>query len=712
MTPARRGDWSLALLPGALLLLGCLLWVFRLGRWMDDYDLAEIDPATGAIIRLTWLADFPFWRPLHLTFTVALETLAHGHIWAAHIVVHLVHGLCGWLTYRVARAAGLPVRAACLACVLMLVYPLHAQAVHWVAALGTVAGTACALGVFWAALAILQRGYSARRLTWLTLCAVMTPCWNEQPAGAFLALPLLAAAFGARSGVVWRRVAGPTAIAWAAAAGYAALYLAQAPEGARGAADGFAGPVGVFEGALRAAAGVWAVHQWDAELAGAFEMLRRLASTGGTQLAVGLAVVVVAGGRWMRGFADAAAGVVPAQRGVGLAIGCVAAACATWLPILVTTGWTFELRYLYPVAPFMAVGLASVVSLATGVLPRALAMAWVGGGCVLVIGVSGASLQAGYAEAFAQRSSMDERSALALRSAAPEPGARAFFVPMRVETELLDTGASRFDASLASVWAVRWAAPNVVREVYGRRDVGAGHTWTPAAGSPVRRAGAAGLVVTGAHRTTLVPIVGEDAHRVPWDRAVPFSVHADASVTVWPGVEVVSANGSRARHACPAHGPGARVAGRYFAVPSGDWWRSAVRFERPPGTPAHSDTVFDDGVPLRSVWLHPVYAGMTDHAVAAFDVSGGDAIVLRAALVDAARSTDGVRIRVFADGEPVGGSLRLDPAVIGSGWAVREVRVPAGAERVRVVVDAGPAGDHWFDAVWVHALVGSFTPAR
>ncbi|TVQ62008.1 MAG: hypothetical protein EA378_05955 [Phycisphaerales bacterium] len=723
--------WDVWSLPAAFWLLGTALLTFHLGLWTDDYDLAGIDPVTGRIERLTWLADSPYWRPLHLIFTMALETLSFHRPWLGHAMVNLLHGVCAWLVFALARALGLGRRGAAAAAVLFLTYPLHAQAIHWIAAFGTLASTATALGACVLAVRLVRDALRPLTLVGFVVLSWATPCWNEQATGAFLALPLLAIVFGAqRRGAVRGvliRAGVVSAAAWIGAALYLAMYVTHAPPEWRGSRAQAVGVSEVFEGVVRLAQGVAALHRWEVELAGAWAMSVRTASAFAILVVPTLALVVVGGAAWVRGYVAWSAGErAGARRASGVTVFALVAGVGCFAPILLASGWTLELRYLHAPSAFLA--MAMVAPLA-GVLEwaseRVRGAGAVRAGRVVVAmlvmaaGLGGSLLQLGYAGAFRERWVRDQAEVSALVRAAPSPSPDAFFLPVFVATEGVGREGgrwSRFEASFMSVWAVNWGAPNIVQQAYRRRDVSAGWVWSPGAESPVLSAEASRVRVPTSFRTELQPA---DPSRkgagywAPMSRVVPFSIESDGSVRVWPAFAVTYADGSRVVSPCPASGAGSRLEGRAYAVPSGDWWRSATlrAAQWSDGSPATLSRRFEDGVPLDSLWLHSAYAALPDRDEATFELPPGTRrVAIRAKLADAHRSTDGVVLDVFAEGDAAGAAwilrgreVRPDDAH-GGGWRVEVVDVPSGSARVRVRIGAGAAGDVTFDGVWVHTL--------
>ena len=710
-------DWSL---PIALWLLGTALLTFHLGRWTDDYDLAEIDPATGAIVRLTWLAEFPFWRPLHLIGTVILESVSFHQPWIGHLAVNLAHAGCAALVFALARMLGLGKRSSAAPGVLFLVCPLHAQAIHWIAAFGTLIATACALGACIFGARIVREGWTVLRTVAFFVLSWSVACWNEQPTGVFLALPILLAWDGRLAR--WGRVAGITAIAWLGAAAYVVIYLAQAPAMLRGSLDRDTTPGELFEGVPRLVAELWRLLDWSHELSGAWAMARATASAQGAWLGVlfiaGVALVIASAGVWAMRFARWDSGAAMPARGsrVAMVVFGLVAFVACWGPILLADEWTLELRYVYAPAAFLAIAIVAAVGGLLAWIERGLSVrAAIVGRAVVALGVAsvglvGAALQFGYAGAFYARWVQDQAEVGALVQAAPNPRAGAVFIPMRIETEGFATGAPRFDHAFVSAWGANWSAPNIVRQAYRRSDISAGWTWTPGGASPVLGAGAWGVRIPTAFRTELPQGEG-GGHVVAHERAILFSIDRDGRVRVWPALAVVGPDGTRRVFSTDAHGPGARVEARAFAVPSGEWWSTATLrvWQWGNGEPGMLNRRMDDGIPLDALWLHPAYDGFTERDAAIVELPGEGArtLILRASLAEPRRSGDGVRVRVESlDGDgAIGAPIRLDPLKLVDGWVVHRVPISPGVTRARVRVDPGEAGDVRYDGVWVHALV-------
>ncbi len=723
-----RAAWDAISLPAALWLLGTALLTFHLGLWTDDYDLAGIDPVTGEIERLTWIADSPYWRPLHLIFTMALETVSFHRPWLGHAAINLLHALCVWLVFCLSRSLGLGVRAGAACAVLFLTYPLHAQAIHWIAAFGTVAATATALGACVFAVRIVRDGLTPARLAALWALSWATPCWNEQATGAFLALPALALVCLGRRGSIMR-TGVVCAIAWLGAVLYLGLYVTHAPADWRGSRAQAVGVSEVFEGAIRLGEGVLALHRWETELAHAWAMSVRTGAAFALPGMIAIALVLVAGAAWVRRFAAWRSDARLTPRScVAITLFAIGAGLACFAPILLASGWTLELRYLHAPAAWLVIALVAPVAAACAGLERVTLRAertrrgarTALGVAIVLAGLAGAVLQLGYAGAFRERWVRDQHEAAALVRAIPAPGEHAFFLPLRVATEGVGDaviegesvrGVSRFETSFMSVWAVNWASPNVVQQVYRRRDLSAGWVWTPGGQSPVLEANADRVRIPTAFRAELEPAQA-GGYWLSWDRAVPFTVEGDGSVRAWARVAITGADGSRVVVACPAIGEGAAAETRPFAIASDAWWQDATlrAYAWPDGSPGVLSRRMLDAVPLDSLWMHSAYDAIPDRHEADLAIpTGTRRLALRARLADPGRSTDGVTIDADAahpDGSLVAltATLRIEPTdAHAGGWRVVILELPPGVSMVRLRVGPGDRGDVAYDGVWVHA---------
>lgn len=210
-----------------------------IGFWNDDYFLAQHailqSQSTGQTNQSNTFFHFlpsptPFdapsattglWRPL---LTIAVTTLlAHAwdHPWIVHALLAVSHALTALLLYAFLRTIRRSSFAASVWSLLYLCWPAHFEVALW--ANGFLTGVAagcfllCAMVyVRWARdaeLASNLSSYNTARPWWLIALMMLVACLlvaaNEQPAGAFLSLPLLYVA--SRPGPLDRATPSPRA---------------------------------------------------------------------------------------------------------------------------------------------------------------------------------------------------------------------------------------------------------------------------------------------------------------------------------------------------------------------------------------------------------------------------------------------------------------------------------------------------------------------
>ncbi|MFO0832404.1 MAG: hypothetical protein U0637_11275 [Phycisphaerales bacterium] len=487
--PERRGWWCALLL--CLAVWATAAWFLRggLGRWNDDFFFHWIDPQTQApaphwVVRTTPFfppeTGVPAWRPLFFTLGPALNTLLWRSPAAMHTCQALLHlGMVCALAWLAAEL-GLSRRARIVAALIAIPCAPAFETVFWTMAWPSTLATALTL----LSLASLARASRTHARAWqiaAVLCALPVPLLNEQPAGAFLAMPLIALAARA-PGTTWARAARRHAWVVAAVLLWCVLYAArliahETPAGTVGAS----GEVVHAPQVPRVAARLFS--EWWKDLV-EWRYIRGSASSLGRQtlrdhpawsllLAACTAAAAVPAARWLtrrenRPAPRAAPGVWwAAAIALAMVLGAMVPLVAvdsplrprmllcSWLAFALLTGACVDAarawisRHAWPLAP--------------AAWPALAALAWLVGAATLsMVGVQ---------RAYQDRWLLDQRLAANFRAAMPDPPPGTVFFMLSVRDRSLNTGNRLFDDHFFGALACSWSYPTFLQWAYARPDI-------------------------------------------------------------------------------------------------------------------------------------------------------------------------------------------------------------------------------------------------
>ena len=232
--------------------VGYFWFLGDLGKWRDDFWQSQYRPWLDVSRAWAWPWDVKqeFWRPLHFMLVTNMGTYWWELDWARHLVTAVACGVTAWLAWLMGRRLFASPHAAWGLGMGVLAMPLVQEIAFWPAA----ASTAIALGLFFVVcLASVSYG---RRGRWSTLLLVALgvfccACFNEQPVGGVLGLPLLvlAAALSRGAATALKTAVVRSAVASIAAGLGALAYvvpfaLTRQPD-ARGGAETLAEPADV-----------------------------------------------------------------------------------------------------------------------------------------------------------------------------------------------------------------------------------------------------------------------------------------------------------------------------------------------------------------------------------------------------------------------------------------------------------------------------------
>jgi hypothetical protein len=528
-----------------------VVWLFAaffllgdLGKWADDYAVTLRSPVTGAV--QTWIYDIhgTFFRPLWVWTFAGLQTLLWSHDNLNHLISVLLHGLCAITLAALLRALGRGRMAIGTAVVFFLAFPVHFQAILWLAAIGALLGTLPIL-----VLLLLYARFAAGRAGWWALApmgalAFLGPCFNEQPAGTLIAMPLIYLAVRPPGEPFRRslaRIVLPTALCAIACAAYISLYLATSPAASFGQA-GTLIPLRKFPSAT--ARFFLDVFDWL--------MLRNFKNTAQrlglsalqehpARAALWLLLLAGAYTAWLRSFRNTHApafGAEPVPQPPSLHRTSLVALAGpvmffgAWLPVVVIAQYrTPDSRLFYAPMVGLSVLIAVLVdATAHRLLRRARPMP-----APIRLGAPIAFfgmllwfslLMIGAQAAFQQRSRLDMQQSETLKRLVPDPAPGTFFLPAWV----LDKDRFAKDKHLGTihhhpVWSSPWTVKHHVRFIYRRMDLWAGYANPAFDGWGLLGADERGL----RYRWPQPDASGyqpdpQGGTFIPWDKVIPFII--------------------------------------------------------------------------------------------------------------------------------------------------------------------------------------------
>lgn len=564
--------------PIALLAISTFYFFGAIGRFNDDYFYLQRDLSTWQIRSLILDRPFHVWRPLFQVVVPALQTLLWDHNWALHLISTLLHGVNTWLIFRLLVRFGLSTRISAAAAMIFLVYPGHFEAVFWSSCVPTLMATGLLLGCMHAHLSWLEmpadqpRGVRKLYPLGLAITAFCIAALNEQPAGPLATLPLLVFLRPPAPGVPLarhiRRAAFPAACAGIALIIYVVGHYhnmadrgwiaAKAPLRVRL-------PANVLTVAERVptelllrdfAAGAWS-HGRSVLLAN---------PTLSLAFAALLIIGLVLGARaWLRGDTvpqetqrpAASDAPMSARRIAALVLFALAWIVCAWIPIVVNHAVTTpRLHYVADI------GLLILCALAAHLTARSLArimplnaLRVVGGAALVAATLAMSVMMVGIQDGYRLRAERDLSEARQLADLFKDVPSGTLFVPMRVESRVLNTSSWKFDLYFLSCWNWHYAAGWNLQQVFRRDDI---HTvqagfqewmgvWAPTDGTDVRSTAVLVGVVARPFPVPNFTRNPEGAGRlVAWNRIVPFTVERNGRVQVYTRVYYTPDDKSRA----------------------------------------------------------------------------------------------------------------------------------------------------------------------
>ncbi len=468
-------------------------WFLRgdLGRWNDDYFFHWIDPASGAWLDSWEVRTTPFfppetgvpaWRPLFFTLGPALNTA----LWAWPAVMHtcqalmhlcMVCALC-WLAAELGLSRGSRVVIALIAIPCAPAF----ETVFWTMAWPT---TFAMMLVFLTA-AALARAVRQDRVKWgalAVLFALPVPLLNEQPAGAFLALPFLVLAarpvgMSARRAMARHGWVVATIGAWCVL--YAArLVLHETPAGTVGAsgmivhADAIPRVAGRLLGEGWKDFAEWRYIRGGARALGWQEMMARPLWSAALVMSVVACGLLV--GRWLalpsegdhsaqqRGRRVGWTGMIALSMIVGAMVPLVAVDSPLRPRMLLCSWCAFAL--------FVGACVDWVRAWIVGKGWRLAPASWVCGAILAAFVASCSISMIGVQRAYRERWLLDERIGANFRAAMPDPPPGTVFFVLDAQDRSLRTGNRHLDRHFFGALACSWSYPTFLKFVYHRADI-------------------------------------------------------------------------------------------------------------------------------------------------------------------------------------------------------------------------------------------------
>lgn len=585
--------WSVAL---CVLVWVASCWFLRgdLGRWNDDYFFQWINPATGAWLDAWEVRTTPFfppetgvpaWRPLFFTLGPALNTVLWAWPAALHTIQSLMHlgmvcALC-WL----AAELGLSRRARVVVALIAIPCAPAFETVFWTMAWPTT----FAMMLVFVTGAALARAVRQDRVKWgalAVLFALPVPLLNEQPAGAFLALPFLV--FAARpAGMTAHRAMVRHGWVVAAIGAWCVLYavrlvLHETPAGTVGAsgmivhADAIPRVTGRLLGEGWKDFAEWRYIRGGARALGWREMLSH--PLWSAALLISAATGALVAGRWLARPGEDDRAAQRRDKRVGWTGLIALAMIAGGLVPLIAVDSPLRPRMLLCSWCAFALFVGACVDWSRGWIvakgwPLAPA-AWAGGAILAAFVASCSLSMIGVQRAYRDRWKLDERIGTNFRAAMPDPPPGTVFFMLDVRDRSLRTGNRHMDRHFFGALACSWSYPTFLKFVYQRADIecqtyqqGWAHlSWADEhAYVPVLP------MLFGAPVEPLppdCPPMKQLQVGVAWDKSVFVDIAEDGGLTLVEQVEVRLPNGKVVRVAPPrgAHWRGARTPLRVLHV--------------------------------------------------------------------------------------------------------------------------------------------------
>lgn len=542
-----------------------------LGKWADDWSFHLRRPGTLEVDWSRMLAldawGSRFWRPFNMRFASTLQTIFWHADWASHLVLALLHGLNGWLLWKLLLRFCASRRAAAAGALAFVVYPAGHEAIYWMSTLGTSAGLAGFLACTLAATRLAAGGIGWKGLAWLAPVLLTLGWWYEQAAACAPAIALAYLACAPIELPLFRRLRTATILGAAgilAGLLYAALFLGFAPPNQRG----HAGSIVTGQTILPHAGLIWrqtveylTLHEFGR---GAFEHGWQAFRSKPAQ-AIVIAVVFGAavlwfGSWWMRGRVAAdpsdrrpdhpyrTARPTPLQRAMAVLFGLAVFAACLVPPMAVSNQW-FCSRLSYIPVVGLVVALTAALD---GLLSLRLAESriWTGRvvrGCALALLlpmlVAGALMLVGVQSVWHGRARADERLMSQLREALPVLPEHSVLVPVSVRDRLVETRSARFNSFHAGPFEASWSAMSFTRRVFGRRDVyGLEHSrWKDVANAVNDVVGATSdglLMRAGVLHDSPFPPDSAGRRTVPWKHVVAIRITRQGTLTLPDSIHI------------------------------------------------------------------------------------------------------------------------------------------------------------------------------
>lgn len=555
--PRRLTGWHLAW-PGFALacwVVGYFWFLGDLGKWRDDYWQSQFRPWLEVSRGWAWPWDIKqeFWRPLHFVLVTNMGTFWWDLDWARHLVTAVACGGAAGAAWLLGRRVFASPHAAWALAMGVLTAPIINEIAFWPAA----ASTAIALGLFMLACAAVVAYARRGRWAWLVVVAIAIfacACFNEQPVGGALGIPVLAfgvarssRARAAMRAACFRAVLATTAAALGAMAYVVPFVLTRRPT-ARGGADTLADPGRIPANVGKGLSRLWMeTVGWEGRGLVSQSLprgLEALASPLGllaaTALAMfALAAALAASGRPILRPADEVdrRAVSPAAL---VAFGLIALVGMAIPPALIASG-AAPTRVLYGPCAMLLVALAATgdgvarlaarpgrsgaaLSIAAGVIVAAGSLV----GTLTLLGVQGFNHDRAVFERTVERQ---------LIAALPVPPEGTAYLCLGNAFDVVPRGVPAIERHRLGMLANEYAIEFTMRRHFGRRDIVAfAHH---RAGNPVQRAAGDGQV-------RLVPLTAATAGKPDLrraDRVLAFAVEPDGTPAIARGLWLEDSRG-------------------------------------------------------------------------------------------------------------------------------------------------------------------------
>jgi hypothetical protein len=544
------------------------------GFWNDDYFIASVDPVTGE--RTRWIMDqvTPFeprsspvltWRPFYNVLLATVSGASWNAPWIAHGINALLHGANALVLAMLLRALGRSWSLVFVGAAFYLTWPIAFETVFWMCAIPTAFSIlALLLTLFafvkWASQAGTHGLFGPVR-AWAVAAVVFAaciPCFNEQAAGAIVALPVLYLSvrpIHERFATSTKRLV-PMLLSIGAAYGAYILMVLSNTHGGIGAA-GAPTPVGKVLGELLRIGTDYA-HLLGLRFVGTGAVRTGIDAMQLYPVRSALLVIGTVGAGafaafyWIRSSptrnSPAATVLEPATDGwfvrrVCLVAGVILVAVGSLLPLAMAMGTAVRPR----MASVSIIALVILITAGAEWIGEAVRSSWARGvlrwigltGCAVSVGFGLVSM-IGIQRAYQRRAELDAHVAEQLRTTMPNPPAGTVFLPLDVVDFPTRSGTPWFDTYFVSPFYWSWGYTGYVQHTYSRRDVFSGFFGH----EPARRndlwlcADERGVLFSGPMPAEFVksenPVVKAPSKSVwlPWDRVVPFVVSETGKVSL------------------------------------------------------------------------------------------------------------------------------------------------------------------------------------